>query len=49
VISTVQFKGVTISSLSELNLNYTQNSPQVTNFTVSFNYNYLSIDLEMSR
>jgi hypothetical protein len=49
VISTMQFKGVTIASLSELNLNYTQNAPQATNFTVGFNYNYLSIDLEMAR
>jgi len=49
VISTVQFKGVIISSLSELNLNYTQNAPTVTNFTVGFNYNYLSVDLEMAR
>ncbi len=49
VISTIQFKGVTINSLSELNLNYTQNTPQVTNFTIGFNYNYLTIDLEMSR
>ena len=49
VIATVQFKGVTISSLSELNLNYTQNAPTATSFTAGFNYNYLSIDLEMAR
>jgi hypothetical protein len=49
VISSVQFKGVIISSLSELNLNYTQNAPTVTNFTVGFSYNYLSVDLEMAR
>jgi hypothetical protein len=49
VISTVQFKGVTVSSLSELNLNYTQNAPTATQFTVSFNYNYFSVDLEMAR
>lgn len=49
VIATVQFKGVTISSLSELDLNYTQNAPTATAFTAGFNYNYLSIDLEMAR
>lgn len=49
VIATVQFKGVTISSLSELNLNYTQNAPTATSFTAGFNYNYLGIDLEMAR
>jgi hypothetical protein len=49
VISTVQFKGVTIASLSELDLNYTQNAPSATSFTAGFNYNYLSIDLEMAR
>ena len=49
VISTVQFKGVTVASLSELNLNYTQNAPTATSFTAGFNYNYLNIDLEMAR
>lgn len=49
VISTCQFKGVTLSSLSELTLNYTQNAPTTTTFTAGFNYNYLSIDLEMAR
>lgn len=49
VISTCQFKGVTLASLSELNLNYTQNAPTPTTFTVGFNYNYFFIDLEMAR
>ena len=49
VITTIQFKGVTIASLSELTLNYTQNAPSATSFTAGFNYNYLSIDLEMAR
>ncbi len=49
VITTVQFKGVTVSSLSELSLNYTQNAPTATAFSAGFNYNYLSIDLEMAR
>lgn len=49
VITSVQFKGVTLSSLSELNLNYTQNAPAPTAFTVGFNYNYITIDLEMAR
>jgi hypothetical protein len=49
VITSVQFKGVTLAGLSELSLNYTQNAPSVTTFTASFNYNYLSIDLEMAR
>jgi len=49
VITTVQFKGVTVSSLSELALNYTQNAPTATSFSAGFNYNYLSIDLEMAR
>jgi hypothetical protein len=49
VVATVQFKGVTIASLSELNLNYTQNAPTATAFTAGFNYNYLGIDLDMAR
>jgi hypothetical protein len=49
VITTVQFKGVTVASLSELALNYTQNAPTATSFSAGFNYNYLSIDLEMAR
>lgn len=49
VITTIQFKGVTIASLSELTLNYTQNAPTATSFSAGFNYNYLSIDLEMAR
>ena len=49
VISTCQFKGETLASLSELTLNYTQNAPTTTTFTAGFNYNYLSIDLEMAR
>ena len=49
VISTAKFKGVTITSLSELTLNYTQNAPTATTFSVGFNYNYLGIDLEMAR
>jgi hypothetical protein len=49
VITTIQFKGVTLASLSELNLNYTQNNPSPSSFTVGFNYNYLAIDLEMAR
>lgn len=49
VITTIQFKGVTIASLSELTLNYTQNAPAATSFSAGFNYNYLSIDLEMAR
>lgn len=49
VISTIQFKGVTVASISELTLNYTQNAPAPTSFNVGFNYNYLGIDLEMAR
>lgn len=49
VISTCQFKGVTLASLSELNLNYTQNAPTPTTFTAGFNYNYIFINLEMAR
>lgn len=49
VITTAQFKGVTLGSLSELNLNYTQNAPTPTTFTAGFNYNYIFINLEMAR
>ena len=48
VIATAQYKGVTIASLSELTLNYTQNAPTSTSFTLGLNYNYLGIDLEMA-
>jgi hypothetical protein len=49
IITSVVFKGMTLSSLSELTLNYTQNAPSATSFSVGFNYNYISIDLEMAR
>jgi hypothetical protein len=49
IITSVLFKGITIASLSELSLNYTQNAPAATSFSVGFNYNYISIDLEMAR
>jgi len=48
VIVTAKFKGVTIASLSELTLNYTQNNPTATSFSAGFNYNYLSLDLNMA-
>lgn len=48
VVVTAKFKGVTIASLSELTLNYTQNNPTATSFSAGFNYNYLSLDLNMA-
>jgi hypothetical protein len=49
IITSIIFKGMTLASLSELSLNYTQNAPAATTFSVGFNYNYISIDLEMAR
>jgi hypothetical protein len=47
VITTVKFKEVTVTSFSELQLNYTQNSFQTDTFSVGFKCNYIDIDLEI--
>jgi len=49
IISTVMFKEVTLTSFSELSLNYTQNSPTVYTFVAGFKCNYLGLDLEIGR
>ena len=49
IITTVMFKEVTLTSFSELNLNYTQNNPSVYTFNVGFKCNYLGLDLEIGK
>jgi len=47
IMTTVRFKEVTITSFSELQLNYTQNNYQTNTFSVGFKCNYIDIDLEI--
>ena len=49
ILVSVTFKEVTLTSLSAIDLNYTQNAPQVNTFQVGFKYNYIGIDLEIAR
>lgn len=49
VVTSVIFKEVNITSVSQLNLNYTQNAPQVYTFSVGFKCNFLEIDLEVQK
>lgn len=49
ILVSVTFREVTLTSLSAIDLNYTQNAPQVYTFQVGFKYNYIDIDLEIAR
>jgi hypothetical protein len=49
VVTSVIFKEVNITSVSQLNLNYTQNAPQVYTFSVGFKCNFLEIELEVQK
>jgi hypothetical protein len=49
IVTTVTFKEVTLTSMNNLNLNYTQNAPSVYTFSVGFKCNYLDISLEIGR
>jgi len=47
IITSVIFKEVTISSFSEIELNYTSNNPTFAAFSMGIRYNYLDIVLEV--
>jgi hypothetical protein len=49
IVTSVYFKEVNITAISNLNLNYTANAPQVYTFSVSFKCNYLEINLEIQK
>jgi hypothetical protein len=49
ILVSLIFKEVTLTSLSSIELNYTQNAPQVYTFQVGFRYNYIDINLEIAR
>ena len=49
VVTSVLFKEVTITSVSNITLNYTQNSPSVNTFTVGFKCNFMEINLEVQK
>jgi hypothetical protein len=49
IIVSVQFKLVTVTSVSEISLSYTANTPQATNFSLGMKANYIDLDLEIER
>jgi hypothetical protein len=49
ILVSVTFKEVTLTSISSLDFNYTQNTPQVYTFSVGFRFNYIDISLEIAR
>lgn len=49
VLVTNNFQNVILTSISEVQLNYTQNSPQVNTFTVGFKSNFMHIELHMDQ
>lgn len=49
ILVSVTFKEVTLTSISSLDFNYTQNAPQVYTFSVGFRFNYIDISLEIAR
>jgi hypothetical protein len=49
VVTSVTFKDVNLTSVSNLSLNYTQNAPSVYTFSIGFACNYLGIDLNIGK
>ena len=49
ILVTNHFKNVIINSISEVQLSYTQNSPQVSTFSVGFKSNFMHIELHMDQ
>ena len=49
VVTSVLFKEVNITSVSNITLNYTQNAPSVNTFTVGFKCNFMEINLEVQK
>jgi len=49
ILVTNNFENVIISSISDVQLNYTQNSPQVSTFSVGFKSNFMHIQLHMDQ
>jgi hypothetical protein len=49
ILVTNNFKDVVITSISEVQLNYSQNSPQVSVFSVGFKSNFMHIELHMDQ
>lgn len=49
IVTSVIFKEVTLTSFTNLSLNYTQNAPSVYTFGVGFRCNYLDIELEIRK
>lgn len=49
ILVSATFKEVTLTSLSSVDFNYTQNNPQVYTFSVGFAFNFIDINLEIAR
>lgn len=49
IISSIIYKEITLTSMTSIDLNYTQNSPSVYTFSVGFKCNYMDLELEIGK